>query len=149
MIHTSLPNKIFIYCFIIILLGSDLAHFELHHVTSKCTGFVRKDVAYLAEFFINSAGVHFAALAVEHFILVILNHLDVNFDRASLVAQNRDLKVEVRVTVLDIPAPIRKTQQNAHHNNENDYPDNGLIRILIKSALLVPRFVLILHELGI
>jgi len=84
MIHTSLPNKIFIYCFIIILLGSDLAHFELHHVTSKCTGFVRKDVAYLAEFFINSAGVHFAALAVEHFILVILNHLDVNFHKICL-----------------------------------------------------------------
>ena len=173
MIHTSLTNQIVIYCFVVILFTPDLAHFELHHVTSKCSSFVRKDIANLAEFFINCAGVHFAALTVEHFILVILNHLDVNFhkiclrslsyfdsyveryryegvieakssqgveddfDRASLVAQYWNLKIEVRVTVLYIPTPIRKTQKYAHNNYEIDYLDYGLIRILIKTTLFV------------
>ena len=55
----------------------------------------------------------------------------------------------MRVTVLNIPTPVRKTEKNAHHDDEDFYSDNGLVRILIKSTLLVSGFVLILHELGI
>ena len=185
MIHTSLPNKIIIDSFIVILLGPYLTHFELHHVARQSSSFVRKDIADLAEFFVDRAGVDFAALAVVHFILVILNHFDVNsheiclssfcyldshverdgyesvvqakrservqddLDGASLIPEHWNLQIKVGITVLNVPAPIRKTQQYARRENEENNPDDSLIGILIKPTLFISGFVLVLHELGV